>query len=70
MAWNDRAYRHARRAGQTIATLTPAAERDATSSHYRASGLTTRLDADTPVGATNGNGHGIRYPWDDDAEPA
>ena len=27
MAWNDRAYKRARRAGQAIAALTPVAER-------------------------------------------
>jgi hypothetical protein len=61
MCWNDRAYRHARRAGQAIAALTPVAERLTVPPQYQPD------DAlETAVGATP---HGGRYPWDDDLEP-
>ncbi len=69
MGWKDRAYRRARRAGQTTATLIPTVETTPLIPLPRI-GADDALDADTPVYAINGNDHGIRYPWDDDAEPA
>ena len=65
-------YRTARRARQAIAALTPV--------HEAAAWRTTaalpdfRPDGDLellpPAGVVNGTSRDVRYPWDDDPEPA
>ena len=63
MGWNDRAYRRARRAGQAIAALTPAAERMPLI-------VPPEFLADDPLEtAVGASPRGGRYPWDDDLEP-
>ena len=63
MCWNDRAYRHARRAGQAIAALTPVAERVPLIVPPE---FLSEDPLETTVGASPRRG---RYPWDDDLEP-
>ena len=66
MAWNDPAYRRARRAGHAIAALTPVDRTRAAHRPARSSCPTTP-DWRPPVGRQSRRGG--RYPWDDDLEP-
>ncbi len=74
MCWKDPLYRRARRIGQVIARLTPAAE----DARLRMAALPGEyppgfeLEPVIPAGATNGTRRDARYPWDtdDDAGPA
>jgi type IV secretion system protein VirD4 len=72
MCWNDPLYRTARRARQAIATLTPVHEAAAWRAAAALPGF--RPDGDLehlpPAGVVNGPSRDVRYPWDDDPEPA
>jgi type IV secretion system protein VirD4 len=72
MCWNDPLYRTARRARQAIATLTPVREAAAWRAAAALPGF--RPDGDLehlpPAGVVNGTHRDVRYPWDDDPEPA
>ncbi len=72
MCWNDPLYRTARRARQAIATLTPVHEAAAWRAAAALPGF--RPDGDLeplpPAGVVNGTSRDVRYPWDDDPEPA
>ena len=71
MAWKDSLYRHARRARQAIATLTPIAEQATLRLEPLPPGFAPADDLEplAPAGAINGGSRDVRYPWDEDVEP-
>jgi type IV secretory pathway TraG/TraD family ATPase VirD4 len=71
MAWKDPLYRHARRARQATAPITPAPEYATTPLAPLPPEVTWPDDLE-PAGApgfSNGANRDVRYPWDDDVEP-
>jgi type IV secretory pathway TraG/TraD family ATPase VirD4 len=72
VCWKDRLYRSARSAGQSIATLVPVRDGAVAGGDHPPPGFAPgeALEPVTPVGALNGTGRDIRYPWDEDVEPA
>jgi type IV secretion system protein VirD4 len=72
MAWKDPLYRTARHTRQAIATLAPVAGHATVPLVPLPPGLAPVDDLEPafPAGAINGTGRDVRYPWDDDADPA
>ena len=72
MCWKDHLYRSARSAGQSIATLVPVRDVAVAGADAPPPGfmLGDPLEPVIPAGVLNGTGGDVRYPWDEDVEPA